>query len=197
MANVDRPSGLKPVQTLNGGNWDGRYSIYFVPSSDSTALFIGDAVAHAGGGDASGKYPTVAAATAGTGNAILGVIVGFGTQPQLMAQLPDLSARYRLASTDMYVAVVDDPNVIFEIQEVSAGTALTAAAIGNNAPLVAGTGNTTTGISGHELNNVGETALTEQLRILRVAPKEDNELGEHCKWWVRINENFYRQAAGV
>ncbi len=197
MPNKDRPRGLVPVSHVIQGKFCGEYRIYFLPASDGTATFIGDAVSLAGSADATGKYPSVVQATAGTGNPMLGAVVGFGTNPQLMAQVPDLAIRYRLASTAMYVAVVDDPYVIFEIQEVSGGTPLTIIAVGNNTPYVVGTGSTTTGMSGGELNNAGEVAATEQLRILRLAPHLDNALGEHAKWWVLINEHQYKEAAGV
>lgn len=196
MANVDRPRGARPVKHLNGNPWNGEFNIYVALAGESNNLFIGDFVAHGGSGDATGKYPSVTLATVGTGNAILGVIVGFGDNPQLMANVADLSLRYRPASTAKYIAVVDDPNVIFEIQEVSGGTPLAVTALGNNAPFVAGAGNTSTGLSGHEMNNAGEVVTTEQLRILRLAPQIDNALGEHAKWWVLINEHELKEAAG-
>jgi len=197
MANVDRPRGLRPVKHMNGNPYNGEINTYFVPSTDAVALFIGDPVTLAGAADASGKYPTVKQAVAGTTNLIVGVIMGFGLTPEIAAITDDLAKRYRLASENMYVYVADDKDLIFEIQEVSGGTALTAAEIGNNAPIVVGSGNTATGLSGVELNNAGETAATEQIRILRLAPGLDNALGEHAKWWVFINEHAFNQELGV
>lgn len=197
MANVDKPKGLVPVQYLNGTPWNGKFNIYYLPATDGNDIFVGDPVALAGAADASGMYPTVTIGTAGTGNPIVGVAIGFGMQPYVMIDQDNLNRRYRPADTAMYVAVVDDPWVIFEIQEVSGGTALTAAAVGNNAAFVVGTGNSTTGLSATELNNATEVATTEQLRILRLAPVEGNALGEHAKWWVFINEHQYKEADGV
>lgn len=194
MANEDKPRGLIPVQHISGSDWDGRYSIYYLPATDGTAVFIGDAVSLAGGADASGKYPSVTQATAGTGNALLGVVVGFGTQPQLMAMLPDLSKRYRLASEEMYVAVVDDPDVLFEIQEDSDGGAIAVTDVMDNAPLIVGSGDTTTGMSGMEIDSSGVVATTEQLRLMRLVNREDNALGNQAKWLVRINEHQLRDA---
>lgn len=197
MANKDAPRGLVPVGYLNGTPWNGKFHVYYIPATDGDDIGIGDPVALAGAADASGMYPTVALGTAGTTNPIVGVAIGFGTQPFIMIDQDNLNRRYRPGDTAMYVAVIDDPWVIFEIQEVSGGTALTAAAVGNNAAFVVDTLNTTTGISATELNNATEVATTEQLRILRVAPVEGNALGEHCKWWVLINEHQYKEAAGV
>ncbi|MBW1845537.1 MAG: hypothetical protein JRJ27_00065 [Deltaproteobacteria bacterium] len=182
---------------MNGNPYNGEINPYFVPASDAVALFIGDPVTLAGAADASGKYPTVKQAVAGTTNLIAGVVMGFGLTPEIAAMVNSLEKRYRLANEDMYVFVADDMDLIFEIQEVSGGTALTAAQIGNNAPIVVGSGNVDTGLSGVELNNVGETAATEQIRILRLAPGLDNELGEHAKWWVFINEHAFNQELGV
>lgn len=200
MANVDRPRGLRPVKHMNGNPYNDEVNCYFVPATDATAIFLGDPVMYAGSADPTGKYPTVVKATAGTTNLIVGVAMGFGLQPEIAAFVSDLergTTRYRRASEASYVFVADDPDLIFEIQEVSGGTALTADEVGLNAPFVDGGGNTASGASGVELNNVGETALTEQLRILRLAPGVDNELGEHAKWWVQINEHFFRQATGA
>lgn len=197
MANKDAPRGLVPVGYLNGSPWNGKFNVYYLAAAEANNIGIGDPVALAGAADASGQFPTVTLGTAGTGNPIIGPAIGFGTTPYIMINQDNLAQRYRPADTAMYVAVVDDPAVIFEIQEVSGGTALTAAAVGNNAPFVVGTLNTTTGISATELNNAGEVATTENLRILRVAPVEGNALGEHCKWWVLINEHQYKEAAGV
>lgn len=196
MPNLDAPRGFWPVQTINGGNWDGRFNIYWVPDTDATPIFLGDFVSltNGGGADPTGKYPSVAQAVAGTGEALLGGVIGFGTQPQLMAQLPNLEKRYRLANEALYVAVVDDPNVIYEGQEDSDGGALVAANVSNNAPIIVGAGNTVTGFSAMEIDSSGVVGTTEQLRLLRLANKENNALGDNAKWWVRINENQLRDA---
>jgi len=197
MANVDRPRGLRPVKHMNGNPYNGEINAYFVPSTDSVAMFIGDPVTLAGSADVSGKYPTVEQAVTGTTNLIVGVVMGFGLTPEIAAIVDNLEKRYRLANEDMYVFVADDMDLIFEIQEVSGGTALTADEVGNNVPIAVGSGNTDTGLSGVELENTGETAATEQLRILRLAPGIDNALGEHAKWWVMINEHAFNQELGV
>ncbi|WP_456442282.1 hypothetical protein, partial [Psychroserpens sp.] len=74
MANLDRPAGFKPVKNLNGSPWNGKANVYYIPSTDDTAIFIGDAVKSAGSADATGMYPTVAQAAAG--DTIRGVIIG-------------------------------------------------------------------------------------------------------------------------
>ena len=197
MANVDAPRGARPVKHLNGNPWNGEFNIYCALAGEGNNMFVGDFVAHGGTADPTGKYPAVIKPTAGTGNALVGVIIGFGDNPQLMANVADLTLRYRPASTLKYVAVVDDPDVIFSIQEDSTGGAIAVTAVGNNTAVVLGAGNTSTGLSGHELDSSEVVATTEQLRILRLDPKLNNDLGTNAEWLVLINEHEYGEAAGA
>ena len=197
MANVDTPKGLQPVRYLNGAPYNGQANLYYVPATDATAIFIGDVVSlAASGSDATGKYAAVTRGTV-TSGVFVGVMVGVD---------PDLGGRggrdapvYREASQEAYVWVADDPMLVFEVQEVSGGTALVASSVGLNADLVSAAGSTTTGLSGIELNNVGEaTTNTLDVQILNVSRHPDNALGEHCKFDVRINRHQYRnQIAGI
>ena len=188
MANLDAPRGFKPIKHLNGSPWNGKANIYYIPATDSTATFIGDAVKSAGSADATGKFPSVAQAAAG--DSIRGVIVGFGTTPHMMANPDNLAMKYRAASTAMYCMVVDDPQVIFEIQEDSVGNSITAAMVGLSTNVVVGTGSTTTGKSAMELDSSDTgTDTAGQCRILRLVDREDNALGDHAKWEVLIGEH--------
>lgn len=196
MANSDTPFGFKPVKHLMGAPWNGKVNTYYVPATDSTAMFKGDAVKSGGSADASGKFPTVTQAAAG--DAIRGVVVGFGDNPYVMTH-PDTPNRdYRPASTAMYVFVVDDPFVVFEIQEDSVGDALAVTAVGLSTNIVVGSGSTSTGKSAMELDSSDTgTDTTGQCKILRVVDREDNALGDHCKWEVTIIEHEMLSATDV
>lgn len=198
MANVDKPNGFIPVKHMNGNPWNGMFNIYYVPSTDSTAIFRGDAVKLAGSSDTSGMYPTVAQAAAAD-TTIVGVAIGFGNTPQIAADVTDLSRNYRPASTGMYVAVVDDPSVVYEVQENGESDPFVAADVGLNCDIIVGSGNTTTGASGMEIDsdNVAEGSATAQLRLLRIVPREDNALGAHCRWLVRFNEHVHASTTGA
>lgn len=191
MANKDIPSGLKPIKTLNGAAWNGQANVYFIPDTDTTAVFKGDAVKSAGSADATGKTPTVARCVAG--DAVRGVVIGFGTDPNIMINPDNPNINYRPASTAMYCLVVDDPNVIFEVQD--AGT-VAAANVGLSADLVATAGNTTTGLSGMEVSGT-KVATAATLKLLRLVNREDNELGANARWEVLIAEHEMRLATGV
>ena len=198
MANVNRPSGLSPKQYLNGAPWTGGGRVYCIPDSDDTnAYAIGDPVASAGSSDTAG-IPTITLATAGTGNAIRGVIVSAGGIKfgSYYADPADLNTIVVPAtkSKNYYVLVVDDPMVIFEAQEESTGTAFTAAEVSLNANLVAGTNNGY--LSGWQIDRTTPgTGSTLQVKLLQLAPIQDNAFGDYAKWWVLINNHELK--AGV
>lgn len=195
MANVDRPAGFKPVGHLNGSPWNGKATMYYVPSTDSTAIFMGDAVSSAGAADASGKYPTVAQAAAAA--VIRGVVVGFSDQPYVAVDTSNLNRMYRPASVAMYVLVVDDPDVIFEIQEDNTGNDISAAMVGLSTDIEVGAGDTANGMSGMELDSSDTATALGQCKILRVTNREDNALGTNCKFDVLIIEHEMRIATDV
>ena len=188
MANLDTPFGFKPIKHLNGSPWNGQANVYYIPSTDATAVFVGDAVKSAGSADATGKYPTVTQATAGA--AVRGVVVGFGDNPYVMTHPDNPNRDYRPASTAMYVFVVDDPQVIFEVQEDSDANSITAAMVGLSTNFVVGSGSTSTGKSAMELDSSDTaTDTTGNCRILRLVDREDNELGNYAKWEVLFGEH--------
>lgn len=194
MANADTPFGLRPVRYLNGAPWNGQVQRYLIASGDGTAVFIGDPVKLAGSAGTTGQsvngIPAGGLATviqAAAGDPVIGVVVGFEPNPD------DLSSRHRAASTNRVALVVNDPNVVFEIQEVSGGTPLTADEVGLNANFVVAAGSTTTALSGVELNNATEaTTAALNCKILGLVQREDNAYGEHAKWEVLVNNHQLR-----
>lgn len=189
MANTNNAFGFKPVG-VRGGAYTGQINMYFVPSSDATALFMYDPVIIAGSGDTVG-VPSVTRATAASAGRVTGVIVGF---------VPNASVRangYRVASTDCYVLVADDPDLIVECQEDAVGGALAVTDIGLNADMVAGTGSTATKLSGFQLDtSTKATTATLQLRILGFVQRGDNEVGANAKVLARFNLPTETGAAG-
>lgn len=187
MANSDTPFGFKPVKHLSGAPWNGKANVYYIPDTDNTAVFKGDAVKSAGAADDTGRFPTVTQAAAE--NAIRGVVIGFGDNPNVMVQADYPLRSYRPAGTAMYCLVVDDPFVIYEIQEDSVGNSITAAMVGLSTDIAVGTGSTTTGKSAMELDSSDTATAAGQCKILRLVNREDNELGDHAKWEVTIIEH--------
>lgn len=192
MANANAATGLTPRRYRNGSPWMGAVRTYYVPASDSTALFIGDPVIIAGGADTFGT-PTVTRATAASAGRITGVVVGL--RPGGNTTL--IPPRYRAASVAEYVLVADDPELLFEAQEDSVGGALTAASTDLNIDLIAGNGDTFTGQSGWMLDSsTAATTATLQLRLVALQQRVDNEFGANAKWLVAINLPTETGAAG-
>lgn len=191
MANANTPFGLRPVRHRSGAPYNGAATRYFVPASDSTALYIGDPVIIAGSSDADG-VATVTRATAAGGAYLLGPVVS-------VEQETRDSLTYRAASTARYVWVADDPDLQFEIQEDGVGGALAAANVGQNVDLVAGTGSTVTGLSGFQADSsTAATTNTLQLRIMGFSRRIDNEVGNaNAKMLVSINLHTLRNLTGI
>ena len=182
---------------MSGASWNGKANVYYLKSSYATDVFINDIVKLAGSADASGKYPSIEKSAAGDVTNV-GVVIGFGLQPQVMGNPDNLNMKYRAASVEMYALVVDDPFVIFEVQEDSVGNTITADMVGLAANFVDGGGDTTTGLSGIELDSSDTgTDTAGNPRILRAVNREDNELGTHCKWEVLLAEHAYREQVTV
>lgn len=203
MANTDNRFGLRPIKHRNGAAYNGAFNAYYVPSSYGTALFVGDPVVRVntgsnaaafntpGGDFPIGTLPIVAKATVGDGNAITGVIVGFGPDPDGLGRI------YNPASTERLVYVADDPDLVFEAQ--TEGT-LTATMVGLNAVLIyTHSGSTSTGLSGAEVDTGTTTApaadASYQLTIRRMVNRVDNEMGANAKVEVTINNHTEAHAS--
>ena len=189
MANADVPNGLKPVRTLTGSPYNEATRRAVHASGDSVALFIGDLVKLTGAGDATDNLPVVAQAAAG--DSVCGVVVG------MEPDYGDLSIHYVAASTRRIVYVAMDPNLIFEVQEDSTGGSIAVASIGLNTDVVVGSGSTTTGISGMELDSSDVGTSAGQLKLLQLAQREDNALGDNASWEVMIAEHQLRDTVGT
>lgn len=189
MPNANRASGYTPVRYLNGSPWNGQATAYSIAAAYATELAIGDPVISAGSASASGLATVALAAATG---AVRGVIVGLGRGPNVIANWENLNTTKRPAAaqaTDWWAMVVDDPNVIFEIQEESNGTQLAATEVGlNQVPLLAAAG---TYLSGWLLRSATgatpNTTATLQLRLLGLSQKSDNAFGAYAKWLVKFN----------
>jgi hypothetical protein len=198
MANVDSPFGLRPVADVSGRPYNGAVRAYSTASGDGTAIYLGDPVTLSGTSQTINGRVYLDVDQAATGDKIIGVVVG--VDPAIGAGANGReSTIYRAASTVRILYVCDDPNALFEIQEVSGGTALAANDAGLNANFVVASGSATTGMSGVELDNSTEaTTNTLDLKIVGLVAREDNEIGEHAKWLVRINRHYFaNQVAGT
>ena len=175
MANKDAPQGARPLRHLTGGNAF-RMNPHTVDSGNSTAIFIGDFVMLEADGN-------VAPATAGA--RILGVCGA------VAGDYDNLSRRYLPASTAGTIMVYDDPNIVFAIQEDSVGSTLALADRGLRADHIAGTGSTTTSISGHEIDSSDAATNDGGLRLIKIVDRADNAIGANAEWEVHIAQHEY------
>jgi hypothetical protein len=195
MANVSRVNGLRPVGN-RGQEFNGRVNAYFIPSTDGTAVYIGDTVKLAGASDTAsavpGTYPTVTKSTAAT-TAICGVVVGFAFNPLDL----NISGMYRAASTNRYCLVADDPNTVFEVQTSNGTPAGTD--VGSNVEMADAGGSTTTANSGitADVGTLG-TGATIVLKIISFIPRPDNDdTLANAKYLVKINNHQFGSSTGT
>ena len=195
MANTSAPFGLRPVRNANGTPWTGKPGHYYLPTSDTHVVFIGDPVDVVGTSNTTevvclgGTFPpgtlqTVTHATLADTNFVSGVVVGFE------AVTRD-STTYREASTDRIALIAPawDPNIVFRLRDDGSGVIGTAL-VGANANLVAGAGGSTvTGKSTWMLDATTPAAdATFQVTILRAANIFDNDATlASAVWDVQIN----------
>lgn len=208
MANSNRPSGYTPVRYLNGAPWNGQANLYSIAAGYGTALYIGDPCISSGTSDAFGTQGIAIGAETG---ALRGVIVGLYNSGSTTATPGGVSVgniinsniTYRPASDPnvWYAAVVDDPNVLFAVQEESNGTALAAADCGLNTIGATGTGNGY--VSGWQVSSYSgatpATTATLQLRLFGLVqtPGGLNTFGAYAKWLVQINVHELGHGTGA
>jgi predicted alpha-1,6-mannanase (GH76 family) len=193
MANTVMKRGFVPVGTVSGSPYSGAARVYSVAAANATAIYVGDLVTAATTSQTVNGTIMQDVVQGATGDVFQGVVVGV---------LPDVatSTPYRAASTLRRLLVCDDPNVLFEAEDVATGTPLAAADVGLNCNVVVGTGSTVTGYSGMELDNTTEaTTNTLDLKIIAVPNRADNDLASaSAKFLVRINRHrMANQTAGI
>jgi hypothetical protein len=202
MSSVSRINGFKPVKS-GVREWDGTANIYFVSSGNSDTIMVGDAVKLAGDARAASGAPTVA--RCGATDVPVGVVVGIAFEGVGdVTNVPPVTSLdtpvYRVASTNRYVYVVDDPAVIYEVQY--AGTSVAAATItanvGLNGQFTTTAGSTTTGSSGMQLDSAGlATTATLPLKIVGFPNRPDNIPGDtYFSYYVKLNGATYGDGTG-
>ncbi|MDB5607792.1 MAG: hypothetical protein JWP25_4692 [Bradyrhizobium sp.] len=206
MANANSPRGLIPYAYIWGGKYDGSVNTYFVPASYATALYPGDPVDIISSSNDANGIPAVKLAT--VGSPILGVVVGIingGDMGSMTAVTRDQPI-YHPASTAQYLAIADDPNLLFMTQDDASAQA-TAPTLwaGKNANLVSGTGSTVGGYSGWQMAaSTVATTNTLDVKIIRPLQQADNTIGSaantnmNAKWLVKLNNSrFANLIAGI
>lgn len=207
MANTASPYGLRPVKKVGGAPFNHAMREIKLSTNNTTAFFAGDVIQLTSAGN---PQPLAATITAGTTAGVVGVCVGIRyvnptTKQSLWGQYLPANA-ITGGFTEVFVQVIDDPEVLFQVQGSAAFGTLTngaAGAIGKNAALGNfGAGNVATGNSGVNLvvgANGGSLAATGTLamRIVEVVP--GTELDAFPELLVKFNgaAHSYNFATGV
>ena len=196
MASVSRINGFRPVKT-NVGPYTGQANVYFVPASDSTVIMVGDAVKFLGDARAATGVPTVTRVSGATDipvGVVVGILFSGMGDTQNVPPVTDLNTPiYRRASTDRYLLVADDPNLVYEVQLAGAGpvAATVTAAVGLNGQFTTTAGSTVTGNSGMQLDSAGQAATaTLPLKIVGIPNRPDNVPGDaFINYYVKLNSS--------
>lgn len=194
MANTAAPNGFSPVKQINGSNFNDQINLYYVPATDSTALFVGDVVKLATGTTVdpiTGRYlKNVTAITTPATDIPVGVIVGFEYNPDNLMQ------KYRPASTARRVYVADSPETVFSVQSDSTG--VTAAQGSYNATFTTTAGSTVTGVSAEVVTGPATTSSLP-LSIVGFDTVQNNAPGAYSRVLVMFNKHQLAnsQNAGV
>lgn len=181
MANTDAKTGLRPVRHIAGGQVriSGRYT---VAVDYTTKIYKGDPV------QVTVTTNEIILAEAGNVDNI-GVFAGCSYNDSngnvvFSKYWPGVTG-----NTNIKAFVYEDPNIVYEIQ----ADTLAITDVGALADWAAGTGSTSTGMSGAYLN-VGaagaNTATTgKSLRILNLIERPDNAYGAYAKVEVMFTEH--------
>jgi hypothetical protein len=198
MANPNAPHGASPVSSVSGLSWNGTARLYNIPSTDGSAYAIGDFVKSATGSDVAGVTRVIQAAA---GDVCRGVVVGIVVAPTaqqmpVTAQVPNLNLMTIPATklSDYYVYVVDDPFIIFEIQNNNS-SAMTVTS--QNANFVTASLGTNT-FSQSMVNNASiATTNTLQLKILGLAQRVNVDKTANAPLLVMFNTHEFKTATGT
>lgn len=169
MANIDWPSGLRPVSNGKGGT-----APQMRPYPKLAGIIYEGDMLYQGEG---------------------GLVVYNGTTDAQADNLIGVAAHYcaTAADTGEAVFVYDDPDQEFIVQCDGADITVIAdanAALNRHAPVVYATGNTTTLQSKLELDSSGITSvwtLDTPLLVVRKWEAQDNEFGANYKFVVKID----------
>lgn len=203
MANLNAPFGLKPVRSLMADKWNGACTMYYIPSTDTHAYFVGDVVVSAAAGDTVSGASAVelfgtrnAASTSGTPR---GVIVGIGTNAGNSGASAPLGADPNALSTisipatktqNYFVWVCDDPTTVFEAQTDT----IASTAFNKNCPLFVATAPSAPifNSASYAQGSAADTTQALPLKILGGVNRQDNDLsspGTVAKIYVMFNQH--------
>ena len=192
---VSAPYGLKPVNLIGGQVYAGSTRLLKIASAYAANIFYGDVVKLVSSG-------TIEKDTGTTTGTPVGVFLGCPfTNPS--TKQPTWSQYWPTGTvaSDAQAYVVDDPDVLFKVAAVSAGTTIAFYAqtvIGLNVSLVQNSGSTTTGDSAVAIDGSAvATTVSLPIRIIGGVPDTANSSGEFCEFICKWNMPYITLAEGA
>ena len=183
MANPNSPYGLKVVRHMSGNA--PRANKYTITSGLAENIFTGDLCVLTADG-------VITPHTATEVNNI-GVFAGVSYTASDGEYVYSKYWPSGTVATDIVAYVYDDPYTVFRIQ--SAGTPAQTD-VGACADVVAGTGSTSTGQSGFNLNGTMSNG-TATCKIIGLWEDPSNSFAQYAQLEVLINEHILKQTAGI
>ena len=199
---VSAPSGLVPINSVDGKPYAGATRQLPIASTYNTAIFNGDIVALVDGGTIA-LSGVAADSTGSAANYTYGVFVGV---QYVNAQGQTVQAQYypgNAAATSAVAYVVDDPMAAFKATVVFANSAVTTvnrSIVGVNMAIDQGTGNTTNGNSGAGVlvaTNAAGNVATLPVRVVSVVPETATGTNAFTEVVVKLNNPQILLAKGL
>jgi len=186
MANVDKAFGMRPLGNLSASGSQKQFG-YEIADNQAGAIYQGDLVTVYDG------YlvqfdPSTHTAAVGVFNGCNYIDPTTG-KPTWKNYYP---GSVNITQGKIIADVLDDPNQLFIIQNDGTSAVTN---YGKNADVVMGTGDTTTGVSGMELDTstIANTAALN-LKIVGLWDVPNNAVGTNAVVVVKINEHLYGSA---
>ena len=198
MANLNAPFGFSPVIYGTGNPGNQQQRVYYVPSTDTSAYYIGDTVVTIDGSDANGT-PAVAKATSGQAprGVVTGVLIANPNNPSIQGTNLDLTTTSVPASKSQnyYLLINDDPDQVFMIQGDS--TTFVTTDMNKNASYTVAAPSISNQMSATVLTGT-TTSSTAALKIVGIEPIPGNALGPYVRFFVLFNNSeMLRPSAGI
>ena len=199
---VSAPSGLVPINSVDGKPYAGATRQLPIASTSNTAIFNGDIVALVAGGTIA-KSGVTDDSTTTAANYTYGVFVGV---QYVNSQGQTVQAQYypgNAAATSAVAYVVDDPMAAFKATVVFANSAVTTvnrSIVGVNMAIDQGTGNTTNGNSGAGVlvaSNAAGNVATLPVRVVSVVPETATATNAFTEVVVKLNNPQILLAKGL
>jgi len=198
MANLNAPFGFSAIIYGTSGSNNQQQRIYYVPSTDTSAYYIGDTVYTVTGSDANGTPAVAKCASGATPRGVVtSVLINNPNLPSIQGVNLDLTTTSIPASKSSayYVIVNDDPDQVFLIQGDS--TTFVTTDMNKNASYTVAAPSISNQQSATVLTGT-TTSSTAVLKIVGIEPIPGNALGQYVRFMVMFNNHeFNRPSVGV